>query len=992
MSNNLRGNREPGLAHPHEVGDVVKGSASVEKNVQEKGGVKTTEDSEAEAKRLFAKMNKELREQREGLSKEEGQKIKMDKNSSTYKEWIKVTNNILRDSLAEEQTDLTTQIKKAEHAKADAEVAVLKDKLIRNDKQLKRAEAAIKEWNELNSRKMEVADERKDLVIKSSRLGGEQPAFAEKLRVVDAEAEVVNAEEDAVAAMAVGASEELLGDGGISGVIENESFFAQAEVQKERNEMFRDGKGTDIIRLYFSDQLAKDAKKGIKGRDLVFTETVNKLVGDDVVFANLLVKNSSFKEMAQKLFDAKVGIVSSAEMTKAAANLHLFLENARSVYETMLRKEEPPAISEEGLEYIPAEAVKSVDTLRQSIDNKREELQKAQDLLKGYSWYQFKDKNQKKEEIKAIVEELNQSTQILLDLGEEIISENKAAVVKSDYELADKIQEVRNEVAAGADYASRKYDSKYNKLVTALLTLLASTNVTQDTSGRRHIEEPVAAVKPVRMAEKTGLKNLASMPRVSGGMSVGRPHEEGFSAVDMSTVPPALPGYESGGPAFTMAESYSPAATEEVTTQRHGKGAKRFETAAPKVGAERISTIKGFDTKIAQTKEVITDLQRQLDQIPPVTDISTLTAAQERQLDKVEQLKDSLQTAKNELTGLEKGKIDLQISGEQPIAKYAGENIDFSNIKKIYDIGDLASTEDDSRKITKDFDNRLPEKLLGANAIVRGIQQVAGASADLKVMSAHLDRAKQAKKVYEQAAFDIANFEQTGKTVKSYTKEQVRAGLYLVDKQIEALEAKIPAKEAKTAHVDAFEVLSGIIKANENRTAVRKGERGIDVRALYGEDGAVRIMEDALKLKNDSAKLTQIRKAITKINIVLKDKDAEPSLRADAKALKGAADDLISELTTPTSPDIAWQSSPGKVSSELGQEIKFGVAGAEAARAGREQLVDDSRQKAEAQMERNKAKADRIADLGLNRDDKGNLRDDQGRIVDDRGTPLSEEK
>lgn len=963
MPNSLRRSRD--------VGPVPGVEEEGSKRTEEGASLETV-DPAARANQLFDQMNKNLREKRkqaklEGKSEAEIKAIKFDQNSDVYQEWVKVTSDNWIGNLDKEGKTL----------KAKKEAGEDVDRQLKSvETSFNKAVAAKRIGGELEREKHNVEARKSDLENKSAKLGGEiPPAMVEAISALDSEGVVLDNLTAVTDGISVGARvpESLsfippapmdgldvppdfsIADEAYLKEKENEEIFFGNQDGGESVEVSANDKGVNLIKAAFAKELAGNK---FPAHEFLFFTLLNSYVGNDENFANFLLGKEDFKKTVQEFFSAK----SEKGNMVLAERLNIGFNKARSAYDTnpvISDLEEITNITEAtveapagqanvdgrkfksaeeyfaefekfGIENLKGLEVRK-DSLKKDMFIQKANLEVLQDELKQVplsnplNWFNpraLNKRNKLQEQIKDTQNEIDNLKKVLVHLGEGVFENTKIytepTLVKFNAELADQLKQLR---AAKVD--SKGFFDKYEEVAMALL-IIATAAVTVANADRdrlQHAKKTSPKPAAVKMVSDLSIENKAPW----GGVS--READSGFTTAEISK--PVVAGVVEG--------KTSP--IESHAKKQPHRGQVKMEAPVPKAEAGKI-TKEWLVGEIDETKKTIAGLQKLLDQIPPVTDITSLSKEEEDQQDEASLLKRSLEGEKAMLDDLQKNLTILEVSGEQPIAQYDGGKLDFSGItekQKIPTIDDLG-TGQDALRVSTVFDSQLPDRLIGANEVVKGIQQVAGASADLDVMRGHLIDANKAKQVYEQAAKNIAK---SGKKVNDYTKDQVRIGLYLVNEQIKALEAKIPAKEAKTAHADAFEVLSQIIKANENRTAVRKGERGLDVRALYGEDGAVRIMEDALKLTNDSAKLKQIQKAVTKINIVLKDKDAAPGLRADAKALKGAADDLISELTTPTSPDIAWQSSPGSISPKIGQEIERGVAGAESARAGRAKIAGD---------------------------------------------------
>jgi hypothetical protein len=979
-----RANTETGLA-PQEVGgEIIKNDKKVEAGAQ----LEISESPIKRADRLFDQLQADLR-RRKQEAKQAGQDPKtvkgFDKNSLLYKDWLAALNENQVNALEEQADKLQAEIDRHEKNGERIPDQVVAD-FQTTIRKIAKISTAKRERQDLESRikRGEVAVA--NLQDKADTLGGENLPIAKEVANLQGAADVARAQLQVIDNIAIGANdnvegpppipedyieqipaselEEVIVDNASKEILHpnapaEEKFFAY---QEEPVEAPTTATGIEIISGYFSNLIARDQKAKVGFREAIFTKKLNDFVGEDVVFAKLLLKDSNFIKAVQNFFDAPIGPFANKVLEKAA-QFSFIIQEARVTYDRIREelkknpnlfvskgvvKEEPEDVTEfaqeEGMESKAETAVSpssepkavadyfqklfpegftdpkqiemQVRKLQSDMDVVKKSWQIQQDTLGRTKFYEVFKRSALKAEIADSEIQIRALSETLIDLGEKLTAETVASRLLSDSELArlnkvlgDHLKSLQKELSKND---TRNILDKYGDLaVVAFAFLTVALNVAE--AGRtKHLDKMT----------KPGIESVQAKPSVAKEILRKMPEIVAPAYQPTESVRPlAEPVVAKPEASTPISEQKISQAGQEIRAKKSAKREKRATPLESRVEEKKPVTTAELDGKISAVTEEIADLQNRLDQVPPVLDLASLTPDQLRQMDEdpngFKQLNKRLEAKKAQLDGLEKDKLVIttaELAQAQPVIQGAGEKLDFSQIKHEFTINDLGKDEEASLRATGVF----ARDLLSAHDKVKTVQALAGATSDEKNIRQYLQDAKDAQKLYEY----ILSNQGTDKAPNQYTLDQAQAGLSIAKKQVVALEKSLPTKDAKLVRADAFEALNKIINANKTRVGVRKGARGIDDRAIHGVGGAVEILQEIMELDlNKGAQLKKLEQAVTKINIVLKDASAESSLRADAKNLMSIVKDLRSSLVLPQTPDISLPSAPDNVSGALRQEI-----------------------------------------------------------------------
>ncbi|MFA6547385.1 MAG: hypothetical protein WCT11_00360 [Candidatus Magasanikbacteria bacterium] len=462
---------------PQEAREPKVGGVEKNKKVEVWTDERANEDSEAKANRLFDQMKKDLREKRaeakkEGKSETEIKAIKFDKSSDAYRAWIDACSDNTYEDLDKRESELHARLEKAQEAGEDVEKSGLYDQWERANRKLGTVSAARRIRKELDIKLTSIEDRIGDLTEKSGSLGGDNLSIGAEVITLGGEIDVVTAQRSVVDTLAVNPDDviEMPPPFTIENILESENDASALEAIMEEVdprlatveggffgvEASSGGRGAEKIISVFSKELAKDEKAKIGFREAVFTQKLNQYVGDDEVFAGLLLKNKEFIGAVNDFFNAKVGPFGNKAMEMAATFTYI-LEIARSIYDTqkteMSRAKNQDSEVEprkEGVSFVENETVPSnlmehtaikrffgsldkksgikdpgklkaeVSSLKSDMNVKKADLEIQQDTLKQCKWYEFNKKSQLKDKIKSTTKDIAGLFEALVHLGDQI--------------------------------------------------------------------------------------------------------------------------------------------------------------------------------------------------------------------------------------------------------------------------------------------------------------------------------------------------------------------------------------------------------------------------------------------------------------------------------------------------------------------------------------------------------------------------------------------
>ncbi|MFA6423753.1 MAG: hypothetical protein WCV83_00370 [Candidatus Magasanikbacteria bacterium] len=521
------------------------------------------------------------------------------KESDLYKAWLKAVSYNRIKALENEETKLRTQIEEGIDAGKALEVTDKLNQWRGVVAKTEEAREAMKLGRKLEEHRRAIAEEKRALEAKGHELStGDFPLpIQAELAVLEGKENLTNAQSALADAVSSGglsseAAEDVVTNA-VQEAITNVDIPPAPESpavsitdlnkflgdSSKGVEVGADSKAYDIIKLYFADQLARDAKKNIKTREPFLANEINKFVGNDVFFANLLINNTEFLTVAQQFFDTRIGIFSNKALAKVALNLHNWLELARHNYDQEKKNQTPearearaqtlldnkikkeiswqesqaerarnsaaeiasrPALpTEEELnfgaeipesdltEIIEEDQTKPVEILTEplivsEVESKLREkikiLEEKKAVLESLTWLKRGAKLKTKKEIGKISDDINSLTGELIRISDKVIVENPT-ITETKPELVAKVRELKADMKSGM---VARDPGKYNKLIMGVMALLTTFVATQEGSKTRRVNakqpERAAAVKIV----ETPASRLAKKVDTSNIMSVNR--------------------------------------------------------------------------------------------------------------------------------------------------------------------------------------------------------------------------------------------------------------------------------------------------------------------------------------------------------------------------------------------------------------------------------------------------------------------------------------
>ena len=947
-----RSNREHGLA-PQEIGIEDKGNKQIEAGAH----LEITENLIAKASRLFDQMNKDLREKRkqaklEGKNEAEIKSIKFDKESPIYKEWISACSDNLYKGLVQEEERLHAQVVEVQEADGDINKNDLWNQYEKVNIKLHTVSAARNIRKELSLKIISIEDKIQDLVEKSDKLGGDNLAIDAEAIALGGAIDVAQAQQHVVEALAVGGYEDI-GDlpppiptdyleqfssvDDLEEIIDdidpNQQAMDMFFVEKNEAEASTTNQGAEKIRAVFSDLLAKDQKAKIGFREAIFSKKLNQLVGDDEVFAGLLLKNREFKNSVLNLFNAKVGVFGNKSL-EAAARFVFSLEQARSFYDQIKDKTETSPTEEDQIEpetaktpikntlvedyfksfgefgiETPEKLKNSIDVLRSDMKIQRANLELQQDTLKQSKWYELNKKSLLKGQIKSTINEVAVLFEALVDLEgkftkglEKMITIegiNKKIYADADLtslnsSLAEQIKQLKADVKSGKEtLGSKNFFDRYTESAVLMLAAMSFVFSIVAVNSEKNVgaEKPSEKARMVKMVEKdTARGTLQSiMPDKNiGGMSYSLSDKPGMTmAEDMSMEPKPTPwgvseepvvetGYTSAEMVVETGENVK-VAKERKEDKVVGKFVKPHKKEHGKrVVSSDISKVKSADSnkteeELAKEFQTLNNkISEKRNQIKPPD------------FDNPDSLKQSIKD-NNELSRLEQQR-DAEIKRRED----EGLKRITAQINKEDKVSDAAPMEKMAARVDYDslnFSREYVGKLGTAHDIVREIQELAPvASASQKA-----NFVNKAKSAIVQCEMFMA---EKGRTKGELEEaEKVRK---VASDQLRILQDNLPRE--KNVFLLAQRVENNINQlVNKFKSFAGSGREGVKV---VGKDGALEKIQMitlnilATKEINNQDKVN-LREARMNLDRLLGSEDLTSGEREAANKLIQAADVLL---------------------------------------------------------------------------------------------------
>jgi len=979
--------RESGLA-PSEFSAA---DSEADKKVEAGAHLEVTESSSQKAARLFEQMNKEIREKRkqaklEGKSESEVKAIKFDKESSVYKEWMEACSDNFYNGLVQAEEEAAQAMEKSERDGEDVDANGLRDKWIAAFRKMHDVKLARQIKKELLDQKNDTQDRRDDLEEKSDQLGGENPAIEKEQIVLDAQDDLTEVQLSAVDALSVGEEDEVLvlpppipadyveiitlneleeitdevaGDQWSEPDYERR-FFAQPESVESTSKTA----GADTIRSHFGDLLSRDQKSGIGFRESIFNAKLNDLVGEDVVFAGLLLKDQNFIKSVNNFFNAKIGLFSNKVLEKAA-QFAFIIKEARVTYDNLrtaleekpnlleieaentdeevdeadVSLEEPVVQAEEGSHQVqsredvksylkalipegfehPEQTSQQVSKLQADMDVLRKNWQIQQDAYNQTKFYQVFKRSALKSEVDKTQDQIKDLAQVLIDLGDQLTAQDIASKLLPDSEMArlnklvgEHLKQLKQELSKND---TRSIIDKHGDLAAIVFAFLGMATVYFNVSEakREDIDFSKSAIVTTYDQPKVDKQSSVFVPKLDVRQPKQVITEVPFTPSSSSAVredkkeTSALPEVQSAETQPEASVTNKPVvkvARKESRSKKHK--IERNRTTVPKAEVKKTPSLNELDQRIASLETEITTLRDRIAELPPVLDIGSLSP---EEIDKLKtdpngenQLSKAMAEKQAQLKGLENQRATLLAEQKAKNAEPVAQYTDeYIDFSKI--TPDFTVNNLDSDKdITFFVSGPYANDLSNAHDIVRSIQNFAGRTNDETQLRKYLEEAKKAEILYKL----ILGAKGTDNAPNDHTLKQADGGLDLVRKQIAAIEKSLPTRDASSVKADALVSLNKIVEDNKNRVYVRKGARGLDERALHGVGGAVELLQEVLELNlGKGVQLKKLEQAITKIGIVLNDSSSESTLRAEAKVLSKVARDLRQSLSLPKAPDIA---------------------------------------------------------------------------------------
>ena len=516
---------------PAEVGTMVgKGNKKVEEGAGKE--VATGNHNNITIEELFDKMNQELREKRkqakrEGKSEAEIKTIKFDKNSVIYKAWILAFNENQLDLLTKKESKLQAQIEAAEASGKEVS-ADLFEKWRVTALKIAEVSNAQRSRKNLSNQIDHSLKEITALQDTKAVLGGDNSAIVREIVGLEAGSHVAGVQIDAIDQFTIGDDLQVISETA-PGLVADVSIDGGNLVQISGNERRK------ITEAGMKD-IEENNKKKIDEREkrvgsaetaYMFHSILEQTVGEDVIFARLLLKNENFKKAVNNLFDAKVDLVGkSAE--RVATQLVFLLKDAQGNYNRL----------KEDIKIMPA-----VPPEAEEIGEMQAEIKQLQEQLKKTSWlFGGRKKTDLKNKIQALEEKLSG---ISVNLSEKATELLEQAGVNSNTEsfqaVAEQAAELNKSVQSGNISPGSSRFKKHAMVIMAALAGLAITSSVGEVGSRTSREKPHAGSTTTPSKDGfTEAVDTSEMPAVSlldGGASEPEPAvDDGFtSAGDILT-------------------------------------------------------------------------------------------------------------------------------------------------------------------------------------------------------------------------------------------------------------------------------------------------------------------------------------------------------------------------------------------------------------------------------------------------------------------------
>ncbi len=823
-------NRE-NLAHKNrENFEVSRNTVDANKKVEHSVQADVVVDSVAEANRLFDLMNKDLREKRkqakaEGKSESEIKAIKFDKTSANFKKWELACDENQLDELDRKLSKLQPIIDDCEKNGKR-----IPDEISNEFSSLIRRVASVNEVKRLRNSALETIDaasQKRDEIAKHAEVLGDTEqshfiqAVSEQQGIVDvAEAQIslmdqVSRDPEFTVPPEIPADyvEEKIRDAegfeleeivdefvpNSSDVNAGETFFEQE--QEGDHETSDGGKGVELIKAYFVNELSDDAKAKIGSREAIFTVKLNKFVGDDKQFADLLLRDDNFVKSVDNFFGANM-IGPGNKFLERAAQFTFTLELARSIYDKALDNKtsvetgeeiEADEIEEVEEEYkesdnlqktkaefynlekfgieTPKQLKARINTLNSDLKTQISDLLANQDSLAQCSWYQLNKKGLIKDKIKENLSQIGDLKNVLIDLGGTItaaeVKYNSKDFEEANRDLAAQIKQLKNEKVD-----SKGLFDKYADLGVALLAAFTVVTAVAEAGREKHFkadEKPAAMKMAETNNQKIKVENLNTTPRA---VSSEKP------VVDTKNTPTG-DTVKSGETAKPQLEVASEKA--KVTKEAHKKHKKnKAESKKPAVDefADYGAKVEDFERRITSQFNYIQTLKEYgAKNDKPVLDIARMSDKEIENLkndpssamwtgNTIAENEKKLDALRNELKDYSTRYHQSVIDKEDKIVTSKPEKLDLSYLAERGNMNDLADDEDLSFKASPFYGR----ELAGAHNILRTVLEFSRDTNDAAKLKNYVSDVNKALRVYKQS------FDEAHHPINAYTKNQYELG------------------------------------------------------------------------------------------------------------------------------------------------------------------------------------------------------------------------
>ncbi|GEM_PF-3948754 len=605
--------------------EVKKGNVSVEEGAGIE--VATGNHNDITVEKLFDKMKQELQEKRklakkEGRSEAEIKTIKFDKNSDTYKAWILAFNENQLDLLTKKEDELQAQIEAvAASGKEVSEDLFEKWRVV----SLKIAEVsnAKRARNELSRQNIDSTTEIQRL-SDQEKLVGVQPAMEAKIIDLQGMSHVADVQIGALDDLTVGIGDsDVLEEyaGKIQPLGNHESFFLK---QDEQAEVSGGNSGTERIRSFFSKELEKEAKKRIKGPKDSFTKkdgfvaSLNDYVGDDAVFATLLLKDANFVKSVQNYFNTEVGIVGKAAETAALQFVHT-LKSAREKYDELvvnMKIQETMRVEEEKPPEIP-ENLLNISVIEVKIEQLKKKSAETNFFFGGSERKEIaKQIKELEKELAGIAENLAKTaTELLQTAGANSDIETLKAVAEEAADLN------KNVISGNIKPGSSKFN-KYARIIMAAMAGLTFASSVGEVGGKANKAKPHVGgeIKPggIKLGGErssfggmSGMSEMRSDFQEQNGMTEAvvtseMPSASPFDGGSSEPAPEVAGGFTSAGDLLTPASDIAVPAPGTYTLRgKGGRGHGGVKIASVDVGGGGVKAEKSDAAPLTASSEAI---------------------------------------------------------------------------------------------------------------------------------------------------------------------------------------------------------------------------------------------------------------------------------------------------------------------------------------------------------------------------------------------------